>query len=364
MSPDRGLATSLEGRRLVVTGATGWLGRGVLAALTGGLPDVERWSSPLGNLQVRALALAGEDLPAECIDGRIEVVRGDLRRPDDCRRLCDGMGGAVLLHVAGLIHPRRVRDLYDVNVEGTRHLLDAAAAAGVARAVAMSSNSPMGCNPHPDHLFDEESPYQPYMHYGRSKMRLEGVVRDLQQAGALETVVLRAPWFYGPRQPPRQTTFFTMIRDGRAPIVGGGESRRSMTYIDNLVHGLLLAATVPQAVGQTYWIADARPYSMNEIVDTVERLLETEFGQTCAHRRLRLPFVTSEVAQLVDWTLQGLGLYHQKIHVLSEMNKTIDCSIDKARRELGYDPRVSLEEGMRRSLRWLMDHGGLPGAEG
>ena len=125
-----------------------------------------------------------------------------------------------------------------------------------------------------------------------------------------------------------------------------------------------LAATVPGAAGRTYWIADERPYSMNEIVDTVERLLESEFDQKCAHRRLRLPWLTGEVAGVVDWTLQSLGLYNQKVHVLSEMNKTIACSIDRARLELGYDPRISLEEGMRRSLRWLQEAGGLPPARG
>ena len=61
-----------------------------------------------------------------------------------------------------------------------------------------------------------------------------------------------------------------------------------------------------------------------------------------------------------DATLQRFGLYQQKIHVLSEMNKTIACSIDKAVRVLGYDPKVGLEEGMRRSLRWTMNtYGGI-----
>lgn len=355
------MTTPLDRKRILVTGGAGWLGQGVLAALTQGLPDWPEWATAPADLEVRALVLPNEALSREAGGDGVEIVRGDLRNPDDCRRLCEGAHGALLLHLAGLIHPGRVHELYEVNVDGTRNVLSAAEAAGISRAVVMSSNSPIGCNPHPDHLFDEESPYQPYMHYGRSKMHLEAAVREVQTRARIETVVLRAPWFYGPRQPPRQTTFFTMIRDGRAPIVGGGENRRSMTYIDNLAHGLLQAACVPEAQGETYWIADERPYSMNEIVDTVEKLLETEFGQNCTHRRLRLPFVTGEIAGLIDATLQSVGLYQQKIHVLSEMNKTIACSVEKARRELGFEPRVALEEGMRRSLRWLTEKGeGLP----
>lgn len=325
----------------IVTGAAGWLGRGFVNALV-------RDAQPGQRIRVM-------DLP-ECISvlgeqpAVVEPVPGDLRDPGSCRRLLQGAAGATLFHLAGIIHPRRVRDFYAINLEGTRNMLAAARDAGVRRAVIMSSNSPLGCNPHPDHRFDEESPYHPYMNYGRSKMLMEQHVHTVQAAGELETVLIRAPWFYGPFQPPRQKLFFDMVRDGKAPIVGGGENLRSMAYIDNLVQGLLLAAAVPRAAGQTYWIADRRPYSMNEIIDTIERLLETEFGQTCAHRRLRLPGIASDIAWGADWLIQRLGGYEQKLHVLSEMNKTIACSTAKAERELGYDPRISLEEGMRRSL--------------
>lgn len=346
--------------RVLVTGAAGWLGKGLLNALGNGLPETTTLARPQAGLKVRAFALPGQEdeVTSACADA--EVVSGDLRSAEDCERFCSGASGAVLLHAAGIIHPRRVREFYEINVEGTRNVLSAAADAGVRRAVIMSSNSPIGCNPHPDHLFDEQSPYHPYMNYGRSKMRMELHVREVRQQGRIETVVIRAPWFYGPFQPPRQTLFFRMIRDGKAPIVGGGDNRRSMAYIDNLAQGMLLAAVVPAAAGQTYWIADERPYAMNEIVDTVEGLLETEFGQTCRHKRMRLPGVASGVAWLLDWTIQGLGFYHQKFHVLSEMNKTIACSIAKAQAELGYSPTVGLEEGMRRSLRWIFDRqGGL-----
>jgi nucleoside-diphosphate-sugar epimerase len=261
----------------------------------------------------------------------------------------------MLFHTAGIIHPRNVAEFYQINLNGTINVLDATIKAGAKRAVIVSSNSPCGCNPHPDHLFDELSPYRPYMHYGRSKMRMEHAVKQRQQR--IETVVIRPPWFYGPNQPPRQTLFFQMIRDGKAPIVGSGRNLRSMSYIDNLCQGLLLAAMVKRASGQTYWIADKRPYSMNEIVDTVERLLENEFGQKCTHKRMRLPGFVSEIAYAVDATLQAAGFYHQKIHVLSEMNKTIACSVTKAETELGYRPTVELEEGMRRSLRWCMEKG-------
>ncbi len=331
--------------KILITGSLGWLG----SRLT-------QKSFAASTAPIRCLTLPGQDTSfLKSIAPGMEIISGDIRNPADCERFCSDAQKAVLFHTAGMIHPRRVREFYEINRDGTTNLLDAAIRAGIKRAVVVSSNSPCGCNPHPDHLFDELSPYHPYFNYGRSKMEMELAVK--RRSGKIETVIIRAPWFYGPNQPPRQTLFFKMIRDGKMPIVGSGENLRSMAYVDNLCQGLLLAAQVERANGQTYWVADKRPYSMNEIVDTVERLLETEFGQKCAHKRLRLPNFASSMAYLADATLQSLGVYHQKIHVLSEMNKTIACSVTNAERELGYKPTVELEEGMRRSLQWCIEQG-------
>ena len=317
-------------RLFLVTGPQGWLGSRLVESLRAAYPGVG-----------------------------IRSFEGDLRRPADCQRFTGGARGAILFHTAGVIHPRRVREFYEVNRQGTANLLSAAGAAGVKRIVAVSSNSPFGVNPTREHRFDESSPYNPYMNYGRSKMEMELAVKHAGHDGAIETVIVRAPWFYGPGQPARQSLFFKMIRDGKAPIVGDGGSPRSMAYVDNLALGLRLAAEKAKS-GSVYWIADERPYTMNEIVDTVEDLLENEFGTRCAHKRMRLPAVASEVALLADKAIQGVGLYNSKIHVLSEMNKTIACSIARAQAELGYQPPVALREGMRRSLQWCFEVGQLP----
>lgn len=340
----------------LVAGALGWLGRSLLRALTRGVGEIG--FEPVPGARLRALVRPGED-PADlaAIAPGAEAVTADLRSPEDCARFCRDAGGATLISTVGVIHPRRVREFYEVNVRGAENLLEAAAAAGLRRAVLVSSNSPFGRNPHPDHLFDEDSPYAPYMNYGRSKMLMEEAVRRVEASGRLETALIRAPWFYGPDQPPRQTTFFRLIRDGKMPVVGGGENRRSMAYVDNLSQGLLLAAIRPVARGRAYWIADERPYAMNEIIDTVESLLRDEFGRACRGGRRRLPGFVSGIAERIDRAAQACGLYLQKIHVLSEMNMTIACSVARAKRELGYRPAVGLREGMRRSLRWVIERG-------
>jgi nucleoside-diphosphate-sugar epimerase len=343
-------------KTILITGACGWLGKNLTRAVAERSLNLDLLRQVSRGMRIRCLILPSED-PSGSISSQIEVLRGDIRNPADCATFCEGAKDAVLFHTAGLIHPWRVPDLYAVNVGGTENLLSAAIAAGVRRAVVVSSNSPVGLNPHPQHLFDESSPYHPYMNYGRSKMQMELRVKQLAAAGKIETVIVRPPWFYGPNQPLRQVLFFSMIRSGKVPIVGSGNNLRSMVYMDNLCAGMLLAGFVEKARGEIYWIADRRPYSMNEIVDTVEMLLEQEFKFTVAHKRVRLPDFASEIAMLADATLQGLGLYNQKIHVLSEMNKTIACSITKAEKELGYQPKIALEEGMRRSLAWCIEQG-------
>lgn len=339
----------LSQKKFLVTGANGWLGIQLVKSL---LSKVSQ------DAQIKCLVLPGQDISAlKNLSPRISIVEGDLRNLQDCENFCKDADQAVVFHTAGIIHPGSVSDFYKVNLQGTKNLLTAATHSHVQRAVIVSSNSPCGCNPHPDHQFDEQSPYHPYMNYGRSKMLMELAIQEEFQKGKLETVIIRAPWFYGPGQPPRQSLFFKMIRQGKMPIVGSGKNLRSMAYLENLCDGLILAAAKAKANGETYWIADERPYSMNEIVDTIENLLEKDFSLSVAHKRVHLPGMTSEIALAVDWTLQKVGLYHQKIHVLSEMNKTIACSVRKAQQDLGYAPAVSLEEGMRRSIRWCLENG-------
>ena len=339
---------------VLVTGAGGWLGRRVVRALTQGHPEM----GPLGTggRRVRMLVRPGEKVDDLLALGA-EKVEGDLRDPATARALTVGAAGATLIHLAGIIHPTRgPREFTQVNVEGTKAVVTEAGKVGVRRAVVMSSNSPLGASRNPFVVFDEESPYKPYMGYGRSKQEMEEWLR----AGAKNLppiTIVRAPWFYGPEQPARQTRFFSMIKAGRFPIVGDGHNRRSMGYVDSLAYGILLAAQAPQAAGKIYWLADERPYPMKEIVDTVRDVLRDDFGMSVKPKTLHVPGIIADVARLGDGMLQKAGIYNQEIHVLSEMNLTIACSIERAQSELGYKPLVDLREGMRRSVAWCLERG-------
>ena len=330
----------------VVTGASGWLGQNLVRRLA------------VSHERVRGLVPVADDGPLlEVIGPNVETVVGDVRDPSAMDRLFDGVVYATVFHTAGVIHPQgQVREVFDVNVGGTQHVLDRARRAGAARFVHVSSNSPFGANARPTDRFDEDSPFHPYMGYGRSKAEAEQIVQRSNDRGDVETVIVRAPWFYGPYQPVRQTQFFSAIRRGRFPLVGDGTQQRSMAYTGNLVDGLLLAESVAAAAGRAYWIADAEPYELRAVLDGVRAALEAE-GFSVSPRRPRVPVLAASFAAFVDGVLQDRGRYLQPAHVLGELRDTIACDITRAREELGYEPAVGLVEGMRASIRWCVERG-------
>jgi len=337
----------------VVTGAAGWLGRALVHRLLAD-PGRERF-----RLLAHSTAEAA-DL-SEFVESRnsgkdVEVVIGDVARADTAARLMNQLTTTTdVIHTAGMIHPRKVRQFYEVNTHGTRYLAQAALDAEVRRFVHVSSNSPFGTNPDNADTFRHDEPFNPYLGYGKSKMQGEMVINETAVAG-LDTAIVRPPWFYGPFQPPRQTTFFRMVRKGKFPVIGAGAQRRSMVYVDNLVDGILCAELVPAARGNGYWIADARAYTVEEIVETVGRALADE-GLSVKPPTTHIPPIAARVAELGDRMLQSVGVYQQQLHVLGEMGHTIAVDISRSTAEIGYSPKVELYEGMRRSIRWCVAQG-------
>lgn len=340
----------------VITGAGGWLGTGLVAAFLSGDHEYQR----AGRLRL-LVRDPGDAVALRAASDRVEVFVGDIGRADTARDLfrglhhTDAVGSVDVIHTAGIIHPNKMADFDAVNHQGTERILRAAENAGVRRMVHVSSNSPFGTNADVADTFGHDEPFHPYFGYGRSKMDAELRVQDAVDRG-LNVVMVRPPWFYGPHQPARQTTFFTLVRTGRFPVLGGGHQRRSMVFIDNLIEGIVRAELTPTAPGLAWWIADERAYTVSEIVETVGRALTAE-GYDVKPNRLKLPNVVGDIAERIDGVFQRVDKYNQQFHVLGEMNKTIAVDIRAAQRDLGYSPDVSLYDGMRRSIQWCREQG-------
>ena len=170
-----------------------------------------------------------------------------------------------------------------------------------------------------------------------------------QSLGDVDAVIVRAPWFYGPYQPARQSQWFKAVRRGRFPLIGDGTQQRSMVYTDHLVQGLLRSEATPAAAGRAYWIADAEPYELRQVLLTVREALAAE-GLPVSGGQPQVPRLVGVIAEKVDGFLQGRGRYLQPVHVLGELKDTIACDITRARTWLGWEPRVPLNVGLAKTV--------------
>lgn len=334
---------------VLVTGATGWLGARLVEALAAGVEFNGRY---FPQHKVSCLVLKNSELSFLAKLG-VNIFYGDIRDPASLKEPMRGV--ETVFHLCGLIHPQKwVRDFFDVNTAGTKHVLSAAIDAKVKRFIYMSSNSVAGVRTNGE-IMTEEDTAMPYMVYGRSKYLAEQMVLKAASEERIETVILRTCWFYGPGQPERQTRFFRMIKSGRPVVFGSGRNLRSLSYIDNSVQGLLLAGSTDNANGKIYWIADKRPYPTIEIYGIIAELM----GIKDKFKPIFLPGAVSAMCRTADYGLQKIGLYVPEIHVAGEMDRDIACSVDRAERELGYKPSVELREGMERSIKWCLGNGML-----
>ena len=339
--------------KLCVTGAPGWLGSRLVEILEQGYGD-ER-APDLPPIDALTLLVEPGNDPPSVRPADTRIVEGDIRDPAQVREAVEGAD--VVLHLAAIIHPTwtGIGDLMDINVGGTRNVVEASVEAGVRRVVLMSSNSAAGASTHLGRPFKAGDEDAPYMAYGRSKAQAEALLNDAVAAERIEGVILRGCWYYGPHQAARQTRFFGMIAGGSPVMFGPGHNLRSLTYVDHLTSALLSAATLENVNGETYWIADREPYPTIDIYNAIADALgcDRPFPR-------KLPTLVSWCCAVADRVLQAVGLYWTEVHVAGELADDIACTVDKAEAELGYRPWVTLDEGMSRSVAWCRDQGLIP----
>lgn len=334
----------------LVAGAPGWLGTRLLEALADPEHPLQKYSAHK-HRKVKALVLP--NMNTSTLPSNVELVNGNVLDKASLEKAMEGVD--TVFHLVGIIHPKKIKQLFEINTQGTLNMLEAAAKAGVKRFVFISSNSSAGVNLTHNDLMKESDKPRPYMAYGKSKLQAEEHVLKFVQEKKLEAVILRPCWFYGPGngQPERQLRFFRMIQKGNPIMFGNGHNKRSMSYLDNTIQGMLLAEKTPEANGQIYWIADEKPYETIEIYQTIAGL----FGTTLKPRKI--PGLASFICRIVDRVLQAVDMYITEFHVAGEMDRSIACDISKAKQELGYNPEVGLEEGMRRSIDWARKYQNL-----
>lgn len=258
-----------------------------------------------------------------------------------------------VFHCAGIIHARHAADFTAINVRGTEHMLAASLTAGIRRFIYISSDEAAGLNRDRCVLMTEQDEPSPVSAYGRSKLLAEQAVDRYYRQFGLPTTIIRPSMLYGPGQHERIARLMRQVQRRRVPIFGDGQTRRSMTYIDNLIEGLLRAERSIEAVGQVYFMADRQIYTLIEILEAIAEALHTPL------RILRLPRVLAQGCTVADLVAARLGIDWMELHAIAESIRDRACSIAKAERELGYAPEVDLREGMRRAVEWSRATGQL-----
>ncbi|HEX2906315.1 MAG TPA: NAD(P)-dependent oxidoreductase [Phototrophicaceae bacterium] len=324
-------------QRIFVTGGTGFTGSHLVKRLLQRGHEVVTVDNQKGMFYDELVKLGAQ------------VTIGSVTDRDLMFKLTEGCD--TVHHLAAAFRAINLpKEMYwNINVEGTRHLLDAAMQYNVKKFVYCSTCGVHGNVQQPPAA--ETAPITPADYYQYTKYEGEKVAQDYIQKG-LDVTILRPAAIYGPGDPERWVMLFKHAARGRFFMFGSGKATYHPLYIENLVDAFELAAEKEAARGQTYLIADECYYTLNDLVRTVGDVLNLKVQIT------HLPFwplwtvaLATEIACLpfrisppifrrrVDW-------YRQ--------NRAFDIS--KAKRELGYNPRIDLKTGLTQTAQWYRQH--------
>jgi nucleoside-diphosphate-sugar epimerase len=324
--------------RVAITGGTGYTGQRLIERLRA------------RGHEVTALARPGARRPSP--DSGVTWVEGDLSRSDTLDHLVAGT--AAVVHVAAVYRTAGHPDAYyrDVNVGGTERLLEAASRAGVGRFVHTSTVGVHGSVRHPP--ADETAPFEPGDLYQETKAEAETLALRFHREHGLPVAVVRPGAIYGPGE-TRLLKLFRAIARRRYAIVGSGRPHYHLVYIDDLLDGYELALSHPAAVGEAFIVAGPRSLSQTDLAACVARHTG---GRVFP---LRIPVAPIHLAGdlceaiCVPFEIEP-PLHRRRVDFWT---KNRSFSIEKARRVLGYEPRVDPEEGISRTAAWYRQAGWL-----
>jgi nucleoside-diphosphate-sugar epimerase len=326
----------------LITGATGFVGSHLAEACQA------------RGLTVRALVRPGSDAAFLERLGAL-IVRGDLTDAAAVRQAVEGAD--LILHCAAKVGDSGpVEEYRAVNVEPLRHLLEAVKDRPLGRFIHMSS---LGVYEARHHYGTDETEPLPANHidgYTQTKVQAEQLVWDYYKRFQIPCVILRPGFVYGPRDRTVMPKLIKRLADGKVHYLGGDQRALNSIYVGNLVDAVFLAIDNPAAVGQAYNLTDG------------ERVTKQRFFEAVCNG-LNLP---KPHQRLPRWlaALAVRGLRWQQRRALRKGKKpwltpaqykflllNLDFSIDKAKRELGYQPRFSFDQGIQETIAWYKQKG-------
>jgi nucleoside-diphosphate-sugar epimerase len=283
-------------------------------------------------------------------DRGINVTLGSVTEREQLFGLVQGCD--IVFHLAAAQHEANVPDqhFWDVNVEGTRNMLEVSVEAKIKRFVQGSTIGVYGSALAGE--IDEASSISPDNIYGVTKY--EGERLALSFADKIPISIVRISETYGPGD-RRLLKLFKAIKKNVFFMIGKGDNKHQLIYVNDLIEGMYLAATAEQAVGEIFVLAGKEVLSTQEMVDSIAKELGTSIRRS--HAPLG-PFLIT--ATIMEKTLRPLGIQpplHRRR--LDFFRKSFFFSQDKALKILGFQPKTGFAEGVAETARWYKEQGYL-----
>lgn len=314
------------GSRVVITGATGFVGRALVARIRTELS----WQLVVANR--RATHMHGED------GATSEFAVGDIDGRTDWRLPLEG--AEVVIHLAARVHVMKkasgdsLAEFRRVNVQATENLARVAASCGVRRLIYVSSIGVNGAQTVLDRPFSEIDRPNPQNPYALSKWEAEQSLLRVAGETKLEVVIVRPPLVYGAGAPGNFAKLLRVLSMGIPLPLASVHNRRSLVALDNLVDFIVTCTTHPQAANQTFLISDGEDISTPDLI----RGLARASGRPA--RLLSVPV----------WALQAGATLLGRGDAVQRLCGNLQVDISKARNLLGWAPPISVEEGLRRAV--------------
>jgi len=293
----------------------------------------------------------------------VELCYGNLSNPDSFNELTKG--GDVVYHLAATVSDWGPREeFYNVNVEGTRNLLRASKESGVKRFVYMSTAGVLWkydfWNARNIIDIDESYPYPECYnnHYNESKAESEKVVMKFFKDTGLETVIIRPSGVWGAGDMVILPRLVKAAKKGILLSVGSGNSLVSPCHVENLVHALILAAESENGAGNIYFINDGMKIEHLNFISRILQAVGIDWSP-----RLSIPYsLAYGLASFLELCARIVKSRKPPVltrFAIAALAGSRTYSIEKARRELGYEPTIGFEEGLRQLGEWVKSIGGV-----
>jgi nucleoside-diphosphate-sugar epimerase len=325
---------------ILVTGGTGFTGSALVFRL---LKEGHR---------VRSLDYQKGIVYGELEKAGAELVSGSITDEDLVNQTMEGID--FVFHLAAAFRELNVSEKHysDVNENGTRYIMDAARKHKIKKVVYCSTQGVHGHIENPPG--DENSPIAPEDYYQKTKYDGELVVKEFIENG-MNATIIRPTSTYGPGDPGRFLMIFKWVNKGFFPMFGDGKTLNHPVYIDNLIDAFLLTMDIGKGSGETYLIGDEAYLTIEELVRKAGRAMNIDVK--IVHFPIMPVLIASHICEKMCKPF-GIAppIFPRRVDWYRQVRA---YSMDKAKKELDYQSRIDIDEGLQRTAEWYKDSGYL-----